>query len=320
MDTVRLAPLPSVGWDEALGVGNVAPEAVEVLACMYRFAAYDSEMSFKLCGHRWDEDEYEETLHVQIFRKHLTSLGQEFFERYWHLKPRTLVSCLSVEDIERFRSCLTQAWDELQQLPSPVQVNKRLYDEMLRTRRMVETYLNDLRSRRKRLRPIPPLILGFDRETRGELQAREVKGFSTSTVRTFPQEHLDLRATASGFVAHIKRTQPGEVRGHLLWVTHHADGTPQCVLLLFVEGSSQLQVRSLQRLWADYIVGQHPDFHFNDVVGIGCKAEIALSLDGDHAETWDRLTRWMMKMFVEPLRYQRLKLPPKARGWAKGVL
>ncbi len=57
-----------------------------MLACMYRFAAYDSEMSFKLCGHRWDEDEYEETLHVQIFRKHLTSLGQEFFDRCWHLQ------------------------------------------------------------------------------------------------------------------------------------------------------------------------------------------------------------------------------------------
>lgn len=292
---------------------------MKVLTYMYHFASFESRMSAQSPWYHWDADVYEETIQVQVFRKYLSLLGQDLFDRYGGLRPASLVEVLSAGDVMRFRDRLTEAWQELQQMPSVIPCNKRLYDEMSRTRRSIEDYLTALQTDRAKLRPLPPLVLGFNRDRRIQL-AQQMAGFGSEINPRFPSDHLNDFQRVSKFVTSIKAAFPGAVRGHLQWLAQHSDGTPQCVLLLFVSEGSRLEVRDLLRLWADLILTRQSNFSSSDVFGIGCEVEQTLSLTGSAAEVWEDVRQWLIKMFVDPLTYQRLKLPPGRRGWSKGRL
>lgn len=320
MDTARRVPVPAVEWDDIRGASYLAPAAMKVLGCMHLFASYEAKMEGRYPWYSGDAGMYEETMQVQVFRQYLAPLGREFFDKYSGLEPASLVNRLSADDMTRFRDCLGKAWQELQELSSVIPSNKRLYDEMFKTRRSLEAYLMALRAYRAQLRPLPPLILGFNRDTRVQLAQHQVAGFTAEINPRFPMDQLNEFQRASKFVARIKAVFQGQVKGHLQWLTQHVDGTPRCVLLLFVTETSRLEALDLQRLWADHILSRHESFSPNDVFGIGCEVERGPWISGSDSEVWGGLMQWIRKMMVDPLTYQRLKLPPGNRFWSKSRL
>ncbi len=140
MDTARRVPVPAVEWDDIRGASYLAPAAMKVLGCMHLFASYEAKMEGRYPWYSGDAGMYEETMQVQVFRQYLAPLGREFFDKYSGLEPASLVNRLSADDMTRFRDCLGKAWQELQELSSVIPSNKRLYDEMFKTRRSLEDY------------------------------------------------------------------------------------------------------------------------------------------------------------------------------------
>lgn len=312
---------PHIEWNAVTEQCVTSSVGLELLTCMCVLAVREQLLEFRNPRYMRENQFFEETVHVQVFRGLLGEMGQKLVDQYDVRDVDALIRRLPRAVVEELQLAVLLALEELNARVTDANVNKRLYDEMFKTQRSLSSYLNSLKQKRSKIKLMQPMLLGFDWEMRASLHDLKVNGFDGALQLQFPDDHLAEFARASSFVARIKKAYPGGLAGHLIRLVHSDEGCyPMCILVLFMHvGFPPVNELDLRLLWADHIFGRKRGIQAVLIPGFITVRENLLPLNAQDSGAWERLTRWILVNFLGELKFRRLDIPARKRSWSRGV-
>lgn len=265
----------------------------------------------------WNSDMYVESANVRIFRKTLVQVANGIRKK--HNSEYLSNIDLRADEIEALQRSVEGAL-VLMKRPSARRINKRLYDEMFKTNRSIQNFLAEVEKNNSRF-GVLPLSLSFSSEQRFRLP-RDFPGLKGLPKGSFPANYLDHFERASAFVSVLKKELNREVIGHLVKLTGANPSDPRCLVLLIISDQAcaklDLLKAQVESIWADHVLGMKEDFR-SIPFAPGIKINALIKISGSLQKSAS-LSLWVDKVFIQELKYQRLRLPERRRSWAKSKL
>ncbi|MES2024167.1 MAG: hypothetical protein V4448_01290 [Pseudomonadota bacterium] len=311
-------PCEHFNWNDETNSAEFSDLGMRLIACfdLYQkqILKLGNEASVELS---WNSDIYAESANVRIFRKVLVRAADDIRKKH-----RAEYACLSNtqlrrEEVEALQRSMQGAL-ALMNRPRARRLNKRLYDEMFKTKRSIQECLPKIKNIHPRF-GVLPLILSFSSEERFRLLSM-LPDLNILRVLPFPANYLNHFEHVSAFVSTLKTELNREVVGHLIKLTGVNPSDPRCILLLCITQQACQNIALLQArikfIWADHVLGTK-DKNLRDVSfvsGIKINSLIEVSKSSKESNTFANLVE---SVFIQELKYQRLRLPARRRSWGK---
>ena len=196
--------------------------------------------------------------------------------------------------------------------PQSCGLNRRLYVEMKKTGRSINTYIEALKPQLPHAVTVlvkMALLEGYD----------YTESLSTPAGNFATQRYVTFFKIASSYIAQFQKVWPGALLGKLAKVTQTAEGYPQCVMLFFLSpGSGAANWKTLlQAFEVDFNKRRMSEGMAPVRLDI---LDLSEALKKQPSAFFPRLQKLIEDMFVKELRYRSLNLPKRRRAWSKGVV
>lgn len=308
-------PCEHFNWNDETNSVEFSDLGMRLIAC---FALYQKQI-LNLSNEAgvelsWNSDIYAESANVRIFRKVLARTADEIRKK--HCSEFLSNTQLRREEVEALQRSMQGAL-ALMNRPRARRLNKRLYDEMFKTKRSIQECLPKIKNTYPRF-GVLPLILSFSSEERFRLLSM-LPDLNILRGLPFPANYLNHFEHVSAFASTLKKELNREVVGHLVKLTGVNPSDPQCILLLCITQQACQNIALLQAhvkfIWADHVLGTKDknlrDVSFVSGIKINSLIEISSSKESD---TFSNLVE---SVLIQELKYQRLRLPARRRSWGK---
>lgn len=276
-----------------------------------------------MSGEAWNSDVYQESPHVRVFRRTLFFNANRIMQQRGH---NSFAACgnFTQEEVQNLQNGLTAALS-LMGRPRIRRANKRLYDEMFKTKASILSYLTYVRQRYQQLYALPVEIkISEDsRNTSNDFGSLE---FVKHKRHAFPGSYLEDLERASRFIKKFDAASNGNLVGYLIKLIQHPDGSPCCRVLLFLKcesgnGLSDTELL-LHQVWSDLALGtlDSSDAKYHWASGLHVYRKKCKNLEATAKPELKKFDDFVLSAFVEDLTYQRLRLPARRRSWGKGQM
>ncbi len=308
-------PCEHFNWSDETNSAEFSDLGMRLIACLdlyqKKILGLGNDAAVELT---WNSDIYAESANVRIFRKVLVRTADEIRKK--HRSEFLSNIQLRREEVEALQRSMQGAL-ALTNRPRARRLNKRLYDEMFKTKRSIQDCLPKIKNTYPRF-GVLPLILSFSSEERFRLLSM-LPDLNILRVLPFPTNYLNHFEHVSAFASTLKKELNREVVGHLVKLTGVSQSDPQCILLLFITQQACENIALLQAhvkfIWADHVLGTKDknlrDVSFVSGIKINSLIEISSSKESD------TFSNWVESVLIQELKYQRLRLPARRRSWGK---
>ncbi|MFC7299008.1 hypothetical protein [Herminiimonas aquatilis] len=306
-------PCSHFNWNDEINCGEFSGLGKRLVACIdlyqKQILGLGDDTGIELS---WNSDIYAESANVRIFRKVLVRAADEIRKKH-RIEYLSNIK-LGFDETEALQRSMRGVL-ALMNRPWARSRNKRLYDEMFKTKHSLQECLQKIKNTCPRF-GVLPLILSFSSEERSRLLSM-LPSINILRTRAFPANYLNHFEHASVFASSVKKQLNREVVGHLIKLTGANSSDPQCILLLFFtpEACSNIKLLKLHLnlIWADHVFGV-TDINLRSVPfapGIKINTMIETSKNSE------AVSNLVESVFIRDLKYQRLRLPARRRSWSK---
>lgn len=298
---------PHFDWNEAAQCAQVSELGKRLLLC--------ADLLDEYLGRRiplgWNDGGiYLQSAYITLFRASLAVAADKVRVR----QGRYFVDSwsLSKDDVALLQRALNVALRWMAR-PHSCAANRRLYVEMLKTKRSIAKYVSALESATSQA--VAVLVKMDVVEGYGSSWAAMAGKGDPSHIGV--QAYLAFFKTASKYIAMLQKTWPESLIGHFAKVTRSEQGEPQCVILLF------LQPESGTYSWKTKLQALHADFNKQRTAKRYDASQLSLtdltpSIREQSGVRTQQVRQLIEDLFVKELRYRRLNLPARRRSWSKG--
>lgn len=297
---------PHFDWNEASQCAEVSELGNRLLLC----ADLLDEYLVRKIPFGWnDEGAYIHSAYVELFRATLAVV----IDRIRTRQGMQFVDCrlLIPEDIALLQRALKTVLRWMAR-PHSCAANRRLYVEMLKTRRSIEEYVAKFESKISQAVTVLvkiDVVSGCDYSGKG-------RGIGEAMDDVPGQRCVDFFKKAAAYTTLLQRTWPEAVIGYLAKVTRSNQGDPQCVMLFF------LQPETGRFSWKTKLDALAADFNQQrpGKALAPCRVNV-IDVDPTILKQPRTHVRQLIEdLFVRELRYRRLNLPARRRSMSKGVV
>ncbi|MFZ7311656.1 hypothetical protein [Comamonas jiangduensis] len=296
---------PHFDWNEASQCAEVSELGKRLLLCA---DLLDEHLVRKIPLGWNDEDVYLHSAYVGLFRASLVVSIDKIRTR----QGKHFVDCrlLTQEDVALLQRALKTALRWMARRHS-CSANRRLYVEMLKTKRSIAKYVAALESTTSQA--VAVLVKMDVVEGYGSSWAAMAGKGDPSHIGVQP--YLAFFKTASKYIAMLQKTWPESLIGHFSKVTRSNQGAPQCVILLF------LQPESGAHSWKTKLQALHVDFNKQRTAKLYDPSHLTVtdltpSIRKQSGVCTQQVRQLIEDLFVKELRYRRLNLPARRRSWS----
>lgn len=298
---------PHFDWNEAFQCAQVSELGKRLLLCA---DVLDEYLERRVPLDWNDGGIYLQSAYITLFRASLAIAIDKIRTR----QGKHFVDCrlLTPEDVALLQRALKTALRWMAR-PHSCAANRRVYVEMLKTKRSVEKYVAVLESTTSQA--VAVLVKMDVIEGYGSFWAAMAGKGGPSHIGI--QAYLDFFKTASKYIAMLQKTWPESLIGHFAKVTRSNQGAPQCVILLFLqpESGAYSWKTKLQALDVDFNKQRTAKLYDPSRTTV---TDLTLPTRKQSGVRTQQARQLIEDLFVKELRYRRLNLPARRRSWSKG--